>query len=228
MPLTKFNEEVPYNGSIKRNSARNNRIYFVFKRILDVFGALVGLILSMPLFLLIAFFYMFGEQKGPVFFKQCRIGLNGKEFYIFKFRSMVVDADKKLKTNKLLYQKYIANNYKLEPKEDPRITKFGQFLRKTSLDEIPQLINVLKGDMSLIGPRPVVEEELKEYGNELNRFLSIKPGVTGYWQVSGRSSVGYPERVDIELFYVQNQTFKLDIKILIKTISMVILRRGAY
>lgn len=126
---------------------------------------------------------------------------------------MIVDADEKLKANKVLYQKYLKNNYKLEPEEDPRITKLGRFLRKTSLDEIPQLINVIKGDMSLVGPRPVVEEELLEYGERKNEFLSVKPGITGYWQVSGRSNVGYPERVNLELYYVNNQSLLFDLYI---------------
>ncbi|WP_235045445.1 sugar transferase [Anoxybacillus ayderensis] len=195
---------------------------------IDIFGAIIGLIVSSPLFLFISILYMFGDSKGPIFFKQIRIGKHGERFYIYKFRSMIVNAEEKLKADKELYQKYLRNNYKLEPHEDPRITNLGRFLRKTSLDEIPQLINVLKGEMSLVGPRPVVEEELKEYGREVSKFLSVKPGMTGYWQVSGRSEVGYPERVDVELFYVDHQSLVLDIVILMKTMFMVVLRRGAY
>lgn len=141
---------------------------------------------------------------------------------------MIVKADEKLKADKELYEKYLRNNYKLEPHEDPRITNLGRFLRKTSLDEIPQLINVLKGEMSLVGPRPVVQEELKEYGVKVGEFLSVKPGLTGYWQVSGRSEIGYPERVNLELYYVYNQSLLLDIKIILKTVWMVLLKKGAY
>ncbi|EPZ37944.1 hypothetical protein C289_2001 [Anoxybacillus ayderensis] len=205
-----------------------SRLYATTKRIIDIFGAIIGLIVSSPLFLFISILYMFGDSKGPIFFKQIRIGKHGERFYIYKFRSMIVNAEEKLKADKELYQKYLRNNYKLEPHEDPRITNLGRFLRKTSLDEIPQLINVLKGEMSLVGPRPVVEEELKEYGREVSKFLSVKPGMTGYWQVSGRSEVGYPERVDVELFYVDHQSLVLDIVILMKTMFMVVLRRGAY
>lgn len=203
-------------------------LYLFIKRCIDIIGALIGLIISSPIFILVSIMYLFGESKGPVFFKQQRYGKNGELFYIYKFRSMVVNADEKLKQNKVLYQKYIKNNYKLEQNEDPRITKVGRFLRKTSLDELPQFINVLKGDMSLVGPRPIVEEELKEYKDKGNDFLSVKPGMTGYWQVSGRSNVGYPERVDLELYYVYNQSLLFDFKILLQTIKIVILKKGAY
>ncbi|MEH7130269.1 sugar transferase [Neobacillus drentensis] len=206
----------------------NNLIYFAIKRSIDFLGALVGILLFSPIFLIIAVLYTFGESKGPVFFKQKRVGKNGEAFYIYKFRSMIVDAEEKLKTNSVLYKKYIENNYKLEPHEDPRITKSGRFLRKTSLDELPQFINVLKGDMSLVGPRPVVPEELKEYGNKVSDFLAVKPGLTGYWQISGRSDVSYPERVDVELYYAYNQGLALDIKIICKTIIQVLMKKGAY
>ncbi|WP_374193799.1 sugar transferase [Bacillus sp. ISL-75] len=203
-------------------------VYYVIKRIIDVIGAMTGILLTFPIQLVVMSFYIFGPNKGPVFFKQVRIGKYGQEFYIYKFRSMVVDAEKKLRENEELHQKYIKNNYKLEQDEDPRITSFGRFIRKTSLDELPQFINVLKGDMSLVGPRPVVLEELDEYKNRKEVFLSVKPGITGYWQVCGRSDVGYPDRVDIELYYAYNQSLWLDIKIMLKTILLVILRKGAY
>ncbi|WP_231735441.1 sugar transferase [Gracilibacillus massiliensis] len=207
---------------------RVSYFYLIIKRLMDLAGSLIGLIITSPLFLVVSIMYFFGDAKGPLFFKQQRYGKNGKIFYIYKFRSMVMDAEKKLKNNKDLYQKYLSNNYKLEQEEDPRITKLGKFLRKTSLDELPQLINVLRGDMSLVGPRPIVEEELLEYKNKRNDFLSVKPGITGYWQVSGRSEIGYPERVDLELYYVYNQSIYMDIKIIIQTLIVVLLKRGAY
>lgn len=203
-------------------------IYLCLKRVMDLSGAIVGLIIFSPIFLLISILYMTGDNKGPVFFKQIRMGKNGKEFHIYKFRSMIVNAEEKLRSNEVLYKKYIDNNYKLEPSEDPRITKVGQFLRKTSLDELPQFLNVLKGDMSLVGPRPVVQEELVEYGERKDEFLSVKPGLTGYWQVSGRSDVGYPERVDLELYYAYNASLWFDIKILLLTVKNVVVGRGAY
>lgn len=207
---------------------KQNVLYLLIKRTIDIVGAIIGLIIFSPFFIILPILYMRGEGKGPVFFRQSRIGQNGESFGIYKFRSMVIDAERKLKQNEVLYKKYIDNNYKLEPEEDPRITSVGRFLRKTSLDELPQFINVLKGDMSLVGPRPVVQEELLEYGERKDKFLSVKPGITGYWQVSGRSDVGYPERVDLELYYVYNASLFFDIKILFLTVVNVVLRRGAY
>lgn len=210
------------------NQTHVSNLYIFTKRCIDIIGAIAGLLIFSPIFLLVSTLYLFGESKGPVFFKQQRYGKNGELFNIYKFRSMVVNADNKLKKNKELYKKYIKNNYKLEQDEDPRITKLGKFLRKTSLDEIPQFINVLKGDMSLVGPRPIVEEELREYKDKRNDFLSVKPGMTGYWQISGRSDVGYPERVELELHYVYNQSITFDIKILLQTVKIVLLKKGAY
>ncbi|UVI31605.1 sugar transferase [Paenibacillus spongiae] len=198
------------------------------KRTLDIFGALFGLVLLLPVFILITLLMKIKEPSGSVFFKQNRIGKNMASFKIIKFRSMIVNAEEKLRADNALYQKYVENNYKLEQDEDPRITKLGRFLRKTSLDELPQLINVLKGEMSLVGPRPVVRDELKEYGDRFVDFLSVKPGITGYWQVSGRSNVGYPERVDLELHYIYHHSIWLDIKILFMTVWNVLLKRGAY
>lgn len=207
---------------------KEDRLYEVGKRLLDLIGSSFGILLLFPLFIFISLFYFFGENKGPVLFKQARTGKNGKQFYMYKFRSMILNAEEKLKVNKQLYDKYLKNNYKLEPNEDPRITPFGNFIRKTSLDELPQLINVFKGEMSLVGPRPVVPEELNEYKEKKHIFLSVKPGVTGYWQISGRSNIGYPDRVELELYYVYNQSFRFDIYILIKTLYVVFVKRGAY
>jgi exopolysaccharide production protein ExoY len=213
---------------IDLNSKKSVSSYDFFKRIIDIIGASLGLFITAPVFIIIIGFYLTGSNKGPVFFKQIRVGKNGEKFQIYKFRSMIVNAQQKLEENKELYHKYVMNNYKLEPHEDPRITDFGRFIRKTSLDEIPQFINVLKGEMSLVGPRPVVIEELNEYKQKRSEFLSVKPGITGYWQVCGRSSVGYPKRVDLELYYVYNKSFYFDIKILILTVFQVITRKGAY
>lgn len=231
--MSKMSYKVMNNNTLNENeliTKQNEKsiVYLSIKRTIDILFTIIGLIIAIPIFIIISIISFFENPKGPIFFKQKRIGEYGEIFYIYKFRSMVLNAEEKLKNNKELYEKYIKNNYKLEPHEDPRITTLGKFLRRTSLDELPQLINVLKGEMSLIGPRPVVEEELKEYGDRTDDFVSVKPGLTGYWQVSGRSDVGYPERVDIELFYVYNQSLILDLKIFIKTILIVITKKGAY
>ncbi|WP_274364317.1 sugar transferase [Paenibacillus thermotolerans] len=202
--------------------------YLFSKRAIDIVGSLFGLIIFSPILLALSIMIIFSDLGGPVFFSQNRIGLKGKMFKIYKFRTMVSNAEERLLSDPELYKKYVENNYKLEPSEDPRITKIGRFLRRTSLDELPQLFNVLKGEMSLVGPRPVVREELEEYKEKTSQFLSVKPGITGYWQVCGRSGVGYPERVDLEIFYVSNQSFIFDIKIILKTIIQVIKRQGAY
>ena len=229
------------NGEIAKSNIHNNNVivkiavkkddkhfYFFIKRLIDIIGSIVGLFITAPFILLFSVICLLGENKGPIFFKQKRIGKNGKVFTIYKFRSMIIDAEKKLKENEFLYKKYLQNNFKLEQSEDPRITKFGRFIRKTSIDELPQFINVLKGEMSLVGPRPVVFEELEEYKDRKDLFLSVKPGLTGYWQASGRSEVGYPERVEIELYYVHNKCLLFDFKILFKTVVQVIHKKGAY
>ncbi|MED3870975.1 sugar transferase [Priestia megaterium] len=167
-------------------------------RLIDIILAITFIIILLPIMLII-FLLIKLDSRGPVLFKQQRIGKDGEAFLILKFRTMIINSEQKLKGNPVLYRKYIENSYKLDPSEDPRITKLGEFLRKTSLDEIPQFLNVLIGDMAIVGPRPVLLDELKEYGNKREIFLSVKPGITGYWQVSGRSNIGYPERVNLEL-----------------------------
>ena len=207
---------------------RNKAGYLFFKRVFDISIALVGMIVLVIATIILAVFYSFGKNKGKIFFSQERIGLNGKRFKIYKYRSMVENAQEILKKDPKLYQKYIENSYKLLPEEDPRMTRLGRFIRKHSIDEIPQFINILKGDMSFIGPRPVIAEELLQYGERALKFLSVKPGATGWWQVSGRSEVGYPERCDVELYYVDNCSLKLDIKIFFLELKRIITRDAAY
>ncbi|WP_339060909.1 sugar transferase [Tepidibacillus marianensis] len=199
--------------------------YLYLKRFIDIVGSFAGLILLSPLFLIVSILIKIEDLKAPIFFKQVRIGKNGNHFHIYKFRSMMSNAEERLKRDKRLYEKYLKNNYKLEQDEDPRITRLGRTLRRTSLDEIPQLINVLKGEMSLVGPRPIVQDEIEEYKNKKDEFLSVKPGMTGYWQISGRSEINYPERCDLELYYVHNKSLWFDIEILFKTVIIVILKR---
>lgn len=195
--------------------------YLFTKRCIDIFVSFCALIVLSPIFLFVWFMdYCSKSNRGPLLYKQIRIGYHGEKFKMYKFRSMVVDADKKL------YAEYVANNYKLKPEDDPRITKIGFFLRKTSIDEIPQFINILKGDMSIIGPRPVVKEELVQYNQK--KLLSVKPGAMGLWQASGRSMIGYPERANIEMNYIDHASLKFDFKIVWENIVKIFSRKGAY
>lgn len=205
-------------------------LYRSFKQLADFFIGLIGtVLLVLPSYLIIFVIYKTKGYKGSIFFTQYRVGLNGKKFKIIKFRSMVENAEEILVANKKLHQKYIENSYKLPPNEDPRLTIIGDFIRKTSIDEFPQFINVLRGEMSFIGPRPILDKELKEYTeDEQKLLLSVKPGITGMWQVSGRSDIYYPERCEMELYYPRNQSFKLDVKIFLLTIKQVLTRKGAH
>jgi lipopolysaccharide/colanic/teichoic acid biosynthesis glycosyltransferase len=197
------------------------------KRVVDIAGAVVGLVLSGPLLAVIALGIRL-ESSGPILFGHRRIGAWGRPFRCLKFRTMRVDAEQLLRNNPVLHAQYVKNNYKLPEGEDPRITRVGLLLRKTSLDELPQFWNVLRGDMSLIGPRPVVPEELNEYGDKRRVLLSVKPGMSGAWAISGRSRVGYPHRAAIELGYVQRWRLKTDVSILWRTLPAVLFRRGAH
>jgi len=205
----------------------SEKSYIFSKRFLDISVALFALIILSPVFLVISLFYLFGDNKGPIFYQQKRIGMGHQEFGIYKFRSMIVGAEEKLYANKDLYAKFVANGYKLPTEEDPRITKFGAFLRKTSIDELPQFINILNGEMSIVGPRPVVEKELVEYGDDVDKFLSVKPGAMGLWQASGRSEIQYPERAELEIGYVDQADLWFDFKILFMTIIAVFKGEGA-
>lgn len=211
---------------IKQNQKHYRRV----KRGLDILGGIVGLIFFCIAYVILFIPYKVGSNKGPMIFKQARIGENGGLFNIYKFRSMRVNADEILQKNEILHRKYIDNGYKLEPSEDPRITNLGRFIRKMSIDELPQFMNVIKGDMSLVGPRPIVTEELKEYEheNKVSEFLSMKPGITGVWQTAGRSNVGYPDRVFLEISYAEKDSILFDLKIMLKTVLKVFMKEGAY
>lgn len=198
--------------------------YKVVKRIIDVVLSSIALVVLSPVFAIIALAIKL-ESKGPVFFKHTRIGKDGKIIKIYKFRSMVENAEDLIQKFTPEQMKEYKENYKLA--DDPRITKVGKILRKTSLDELPQLINIIKGELSIIGPRPVVQKELEKYGPNAQKFLSVTPGLTGYWAANGRSCTSYEERMEMELFYVDNLSFKLDVKVFFKTIEAVIKREGA-
>jgi len=198
------------------------------KRVLDLALTLLGAVLVLPLIALMALWIKV-DSPGPVFYAQERIGQDGKHFQAWKFRSMVQNADgilqRYLDDNPVLREEW-ERSHKL--RNDPRITRAGGFLRRTSLDELPQLWNVLKGEMSLVGPRPIVEAEIPKYGNKFSLYTKVKSGLTGMWQISGRSDTSYDERVQLDTFYVRNWSVWLDLYILFRTIEIVLLRKGAY
>jgi len=198
------------------------------KRILDFVGALVLLVILMPLILVVAVLVKFMSHPGPILFRQKRIGVNGKPFELLKFRSMCTNAEDMLRASAVLYARYLENNHKLPAHEDPRLTGVGRFIRATSLDELPQLWNVVRGEMSLVGPRPVLGTEIDRYGAAKTMLLSARPGLTGSWQVNGRSEIGYDRRVELDLVYLSNWSLSADIWILVRTPIAVFSRRGAH
>ena len=204
--------------------------YKLSKRLFDIFFSISIIIFCFPIFFILSILIKL-SSRGPIFYSQIRLGKNKKPFKCFKFRTMNEEADDMLK--KLLiesedFRDEFQRTQKL--KNDPRITPIGKLLRRTSLDELPQFINVVLGEMSIIGPRPIVKEEQKRYGKNLNEVFSIKPGITGLWQVSGRNNLSYERRVNLDLIYVRNRNFYIDLNILIRTIGVILLPldRGAY
>ena len=203
-------------------------IYLVVKRLFDIIGSLIGLVFLIPIALVVKISYMVTGDFHSIFFTQKRIGKHGKEFSFFKFRSMIPNADKALEKlmaeNEEIREEYRVNK---KLKNDPRITKMGKILRKTSLDELPQLINIFLGQMSIIGNRPYLPREKEDMGKYFDDILKTKPGLTGYWQVSGRSNCTFEERLKLEKYYSEHFGFKMDIKIFFKTFAVVLLRKGA-
>jgi lipopolysaccharide/colanic/teichoic acid biosynthesis glycosyltransferase len=193
------------------------------KRGMDIVGAAVGLVVCAPLLLVLMALIRLESAGWPIFAHE-RVGYRGRRFRCLKLRTMRSDAELTLRADAALYAEYVANHYKIPEDRDPRTTRIGRFLRRTSLDELPQLWNVLIGEMSLVGPRPVVAEELKLYGDSADVLLSVRPGITGAWAVNGRHEVGYPERCDIELQYIRQRTLVNDTRILARTLGVVIAR----
>jgi len=208
---------------------KNNKIiYKIIKRFVDIIGGIVGIILLIPITVILYIVNAFSkDNKGPLFFEQLRVGKDGREFRLYKFRSMVMHADEKL-------WKYLNSNPEAKEeykkykklKNDPRITKIGKFLRKTSLDEFPQFINVLKGDISLVGPRPYLYREKEDMGKNFDTIITVKPGLTGYWQVNGRNDVDFEERTRMDVEYIKDRSLWLDFKILLKTVLKVFTKKG--
>ena len=202
-------------------------VYFFVKRLFDILFALIGVLALIPVAIITKICYLASKDKKSIFYTQKRVGKNGKIIKIYKLRSMVYNADEVLK--ELLKQPKYAKEWKLNQKleNDPRITKIGNILRKTSLDELPQFINVLKGDMSLIGPRPLVIGELDEHNGNHEIYESVRPGITGWWACNGRSATTYEKRLELEYYYCKNCSIILDIKCVFKTIVAVLFKTGA-
>jgi lipopolysaccharide/colanic/teichoic acid biosynthesis glycosyltransferase len=200
------------------------RLYHMAKRVLDVTIAALGLVVLFWPLVLIALLIKL-ESPGPAIFVHNRIGKNGKPLPLFKFRSMHANAEDMLDSLSPEQKAEWEENFKLE--NDPRITRLGKLLRKSSLDELPQLINILRGELSIVGPRPVVTEELERYGENKEKFLSVTPGLTGYWQAYARSTCSYEQRMEMELYYVDNASFWWDIKIMFATVGTVLRGKGA-
>lgn len=235
MNVEVVNEEVMKNIAILDLPTKGRRLpqvkelsYKVAKRTVDIIGATIGVLVLVPMVIGIAIAKVILKDKGPIFYTQNRIGKDGKIFKMYKFRSMVVGADK-------ILEKYLAENEEAREewrvnkklKDDPRVTKIGKFIRKTSIDEFPQFINVLKGDMSLVGPRPYLPKEREDIGSYYPYIVAVKPGITGLWQVSGRSDVSFEQRLNLDLEYYENRSAKLYFKILGNTVRKVFLKEGA-
>ena len=229
--LSLENDNMENLALIPKHVERSNfilKIEKIFKRLIDILGGFCGVLILIPLTIGIWIANKLSKEDGPIFYAQERIGKDGKNFKLYKYRSMVVDADeileKYLKENEKAREEY--KKYK-KLKDDPRITKIGKFIRKTSLDEFTQFINVLKGDMSLVGPRPYLPREKEEINGFFKYITSCKPGITGLWQTSGRSDTTFTERLTLDMEYYYNHTLKTDIKLIYKTVENVIKKEGA-
>ncbi|MBU3111020.1 sugar transferase [Clostridium lacusfryxellense] len=198
--------------------------YKVRKRCFDFISSLIAIVIFSPLFLILGIMVKL-DSPGPVFFGHTRLGKRGKKIKVYKFRTMVTNAEDILKNMTEDMKREFEENFKFE--NDARITKLGKFLRKSSLDELPQLLNILIGNMSVVGPRPIVEKEIEKYGIYGDKLLTIKPGLTGNWQAGGRSDTTYDERVQLDMQYIDKRNFWMDIKIIFKTVFVVFKKEGA-
>lgn len=214
------------NLNIENITVINKRKYFylIMKRIIDIVASSVGLAVLSPLLVIVSILIKL-ESKGPIIFSQERVGINGEKFNMYKFRSMVVNAEELKK--KLQHQNEMSGPM-FKIKDDPRITKIGKFIRKTSIDELPQLLNVLNGDMSLVGPRPSLPDEVKEFESWMLERLEVKPGLTCYWQVMGRNQIGFEDWMKLDVKYVKERSVWLDIKLIFKTFFVLFGDRNAF
>lgn len=212
-------------GQADAGRSAGERVYLALKRAMDVAGGLLGILCALPVLVLIGLLIKLEDPKGGVFFRQTRVGKNGREFQMFKFRSMVSDAEKRLAD--LIKQNEIEGHM-FKMKNDPRITRVGRVIRKMSLDELPQLWNVVKGDMSLVGPRPPLPREVKDYTVYHRQRLQVTPGCTGLWQVSGRNSLTFEQMVELDLTYIRNRSLWLDLKLIVLTVREVVASKSAF
>ena len=199
----------------KKELVNDHIVYLVLKRLMDIVGARLGLILASPIMLMVAILIKLEDPKGPIFFSQIRSGAYPGTFKMYKFRSMYIDAEERLQELMHLNEQ---SGPAFKMKHDPRITRVGKFIRKTSLDELPQLFNVLKGDMSLVGPRPAIPREVEQYTAYQKQRLFVKPGLTCIWQVSGRNNIEFDQWVELDIEYIKTRSLWLDIKLILLTI----------
>ncbi|HEV3468130.1 MAG TPA: sugar transferase [Pyrinomonadaceae bacterium] len=204
-------------------SGRGRDMYVICKRVVDIVVAALLLVAALPLLACVALAVK-ASSRGPVLFRHRRLGLGGREFECLKFRTMVADADEELRRNNFLRRQF-EQTYKL--RHDPRVTPVGAFLRRTSLDELPQLLHVLRGEMSLVGPRPIVRPELEKYSIYGEKLLTVKPGLSGLWQVCGRSDTTYPQRVMMDMHYIDHRSLSLDLRLMLLTVAAVVRKSGA-
>jgi lipopolysaccharide/colanic/teichoic acid biosynthesis glycosyltransferase len=205
--------------------AGSRRSYTAAKRIVDILGSLGGIFFLFPVYMVVALMLKWEDPKGSVFFKQMRVGKDGKPFLMYKFRSMVCNAEQILEH---LLERNEVDGPMFKMKDDPRITRVGKFIRRTSLDELPQFWNVLKGDMSLVGPRPPLPREVELYTPYERQRLTVIPGCTGLWQVSGRNGLSFQEMVELDLHYIHHGSLWLDIKLMLRTLRVIVFPRNAY
>ncbi|MBU5671949.1 sugar transferase [Paenibacillus sp. MSJ-6] len=208
-----------------RSNQEGPTLFLAFKRTIDILGSLAGLILLSPLFAIMAILIKWEDPSGPVFFYQTRVGKNERLFRMYKLRSMYTDAEERLKD---LLDKNEISGAMFKMRNDPRVTKVGRFIRKTSIDELPQLINVLRGEMSLVGPRPPLTREVAEYTHYDKKRLAVTPGCTGLWQVSGRNNLSFKEMVDLDITYIEKRCIVLDMKIILRTVKAMFGSKDAF
>ena len=218
-------KQITKNSKIDIQEIEGRRSFFFLKRMVDISASAIGITILIPFLIILAIMMKIEDPRGPIFFSQIRVGQNGKQFKMYKIRSMVTNAEELLED---LLDENEVEGAMFKMKEDPRVTKIGKTIRKFSIDELPQLWNVIKGDMSLIGPRPPLEREVAEYTPYDKQRLLIKPGCTGLWQVSGRNDLGFDEMVELDMKYIKNLSLRTDLFILVKTVWVMLKPNSAY